>query len=86
MDNLKLITFYANYGKSTTKGSFAPARPFEAISDPRGEAMEEAILLSYVPMKGVHILGGLVYKTSEYYYQNQQVEILDVDLLVTYNF
>ena len=86
LDNLKLITSYANYGRSTTPGFFAPSNPKEPMALPKGDAMEGALLLSYKPIKDLHILGGFIYKTSEYFVSGEQVKILDVDLLVTYSF
>lgn len=85
LDNLKLITSYAGYGQSTTRGFFAPSTG-ATMDSPKGDAMEGAFLLSYKPMKELHILGGLIYKTSEYFVAGEQVKILDVDLLVTYSF
>lgn len=86
LDNLKLITSHADYGQSTTEGTFSPAKPVEPLRLPQADAFESAVLLSYKPLKGLHILGGVIYKTSEYYYAGEQVKALDLDLLVTYKF
>ena len=86
LDNLKLITSHAQYTKSTTPGTFAPIKPVEALSAPEHDPFESAFLFSYNPFKKLNILGGLIYKTSEHNYENEQVKILDVDLLVTYKF
>lgn len=86
LDNLKLITSHADYGQSTTEGTFSPAKPVEPARLPQADAFESAVLLSYKPLKGLHILGGVIYKTSEYYYAGEQVKVLDLDLLVTYTF
>ena len=86
LDNLKLITSHADYGKSTTLGSFAPSKPFEDISSAKNNAFESAFLLSYNPIKRLNILGGVIYKESEYHYAGEKIRLLDVDLLITYNF
>lgn len=85
LKNLKLITSHADYGQSTTLGKFAPTDT-GALGLPQADAFESAVLLSYKPLKGLHILGGVIYKTSEYYDQGEQVKLLDLDLLVTYKF
>jgi hypothetical protein len=86
LENLKLISSHAEYSKSTTPGTFAPIKPTEPLSLPENDAFESAFLLSYNPFKKLNILGGVIYKTSEHNYLNEQVKILDVDLLVTYKF
>lgn len=87
MDNLKLITSHADYGRSTTLGTFAPSKPIELPEKaPEGDAFESVVLLSYNPIKELNILGGIVYKKSEYFYAGEQVSLLDVDLLITYKF
>ena len=88
-DNLKLITSHAHYSRSTTLGKFPSAEPSPKVlplKSPENDAFESAFLLSYKPTKGLHILGGFIYKTSEHDYLNEQVKILDLDLLVTYKF
>ena len=85
LDNLKLITSHAEYSKSTTPGTFAPLDK-GALKLPENDAFESAFLLSYNPFKKLNILGGVIYKTSEHNYLNEQVKLLDVDLLVTYKF
>ncbi|MFT5660116.1 MAG: hypothetical protein ACI9TV_000756 [Sulfurimonas sp.] len=86
VSNLKLITSHASYSKSTTLGTFAPARPVEVLKEPEYDAFESAILLSYNPFRELNILGGFIYKTSEYSYAGEQVKLLDADLLITYRF
>ena len=87
--NLKFLTSYAYYGKSTTSGTFPainlPDTP-DALALGQNDAIETSFLVSYNPIKKLNILTGLIYKTSEYYYQGSAVEIFDVDLLVTYKF
>ena len=85
LDNLKLITSHAEYSKSTTPGTFAPLDKGD-LKLPENDAFESAFLLSYNPFKKLNILGGVIYKTSEHNYLNEQVKLLDVDLLVTYKF
>ena len=85
LENLKLITSHAQYSKSTTKGKFAPIDA-GGLKLPENNAFESAFLFSYNPFKKLNILGGLIYKTSEHNYLNEQVKLLDVDLLVTYKF
>lgn len=86
LKNLKLITSHADYGKSTTPGTFAPSKPVEAASMPKGYAFESVLLLSYKPVKELTVLGGFIYKTSEYHYAGEQVKLLDADLVITYKF
>jgi hypothetical protein len=85
-DNFKIIASYANYGKSSTIGTFASSKPVEAPSSPRTAAKESALLFSYNPIKSINILTGAIYKNSEYYYNNEQVNLLDLDMLITYKF
>ncbi len=85
LDTLKLITSHAQYSKSTTEGKFAPIDA-GALKLPENDAFESAFLFSYNPFKKLNILGGLIYKTSEHNYLNEQVKVLDLDLLVTYKF
>jgi len=85
-DNFKIIASYANYGKSSTIGSFVSAKPVEALSTPKIDAQESALLFSYNPIKSINILTGAIYKNSEYYYNNRQINLLDLDLLITYRF
>lgn len=87
--NLKFLTSYAFYGKSTTLGTFPainlPDTP-DALALGQNDAIETSFLVSYNPIKELNILTGVIYKTSEYYYQGSPIEIFDVDLLVTYKF
>jgi len=85
-DNFKIIASYANYGKSSTMGSFVSSKPVEALSTPKTSAQESALLFSYNPIKSINILTGAIYKNSEYYYNNRQINLLDLDLLITYRF
>ncbi|MBN2825968.1 MAG: hypothetical protein JXQ76_11625, partial [Campylobacterales bacterium] len=85
-DNFWVITSHANYGKSSTLGTFVSAKPVEAAAMPKINAKESALLLSYNPIKSVNILAGAIYKNSEYYYNNRQVDLLDLDFVVTYKF
>ncbi|EDZ61989.1 hypothetical protein SMGD1_0190 [Sulfurimonas gotlandica GD1] len=84
--NFKIIASHADYGRSTTDGTFSPAKPVEAPAQPRGDAMESSLLFSYNPIQSINILSGAIYKTSEYFYENKQVELLDLDLVITYRF
>ncbi|WP_229860149.1 hypothetical protein [Candidatus Sulfurimonas baltica] len=84
--NFKIITSHADYGKSTTDGTFSPAKPLETATQPKGDAIESALLFSYYPIKSINILSGIIYKTSEYFYSGEQVKLLDLDLLITYKF
>ncbi|WP_229855095.1 hypothetical protein [Candidatus Sulfurimonas marisnigri] len=84
--NFKIITSHADYGQSTTDGTFSPAKPVEAATQPKGDAIESALLFSYFPIKSINILSGIIYKTSEYFYSGEQVKLLDLDLLITYKF
>ncbi|MDA7816803.1 hypothetical protein N9A28_01285 [Sulfurimonas sp.] len=86
LKNLKLITSHAEYGKSSTLGSFVASKPVEAVRAPENDAFESVLLLKYNPIKNLTILTGLIYKESEYFYGGQTVEVLDVDLVVTYKF
>lgn len=86
LKNLKFISSYANYGKSTTLGTFSPSKPVEVVSLARGDASEYNILFSYNPIKELNILAAIIYRESEYFYADKQVELLDVDLIVTYSF
>lgn len=83
---LKIIASHADYGKSTTIGTFSPSQPLQAAALPQGNARESALLFSYNPMKQLNILTGPIYKTSEYYYASKQVRLLDLDLVITYRF
>ncbi|WP_455756270.1 hypothetical protein [Sulfurimonas sp.] len=85
-NNLKIISSHADYGQSTTIGSFVSAKPVQVASAPQGDARESALLFSYNPYKKLNILTGIIYKTSEYYYSSKQVELLDLDFVVTYRF
>ncbi len=85
-DNFKIKNSYAYYGKSTTEGTFIPSRPLEALSMPDTNAMEYDMIFLYNITKELHFLGLLSYKTSEYYYANDTVEFLDVDMVLTYSF
>lgn len=85
-NDLKIIASHADYGKSTTMGTFSPSQPIEAPALPQGNARESALLLSYNPHKQLNILTGPIYKTSEYYYASKQVRLLDLDCVITYRF
>lgn len=80
----KILTSYANYGKSSTIGTFAPSQPVQAPALPQGDAQESALLFSYNPIEDLNILTGAIYKTSEYYYGLKQVKLLDLDFVLTY--
>jgi len=85
--NLKLITYYADYGTSSTPGTFAPSKPIELpVKLGEDDAIETGVLFKYKPMADLTIFTGVIYKTSEYSYAGKQVELLDVDLVVTYEF
>jgi imipenem/basic amino acid-specific outer membrane pore len=84
--NFKIIASHADYGQSTTEGTFSPSKPVEAPAMPRGDAIESSLLFSYNPISSLNILTGAIYKTSEYFYSNEQVKLLDLDLLITYKF
>lgn len=86
LDNLKLISYHADYGRSSTPGTFTPSKPVEPIALAQADARESGCLLSYKPIKGLTVLGGVIYKTSEYHVSGEQVELFDVDLVVTYRF
>jgi len=87
LNNLKLITSHADYGRSTTLGTFSPAKPVELpLKKAEDDARESVFLLSYAPIESLTVLGGVIYKTSEYFYAGKQVEALDVDLVITYKF
>jgi hypothetical protein len=86
LDNLTLINYHADYGKSSTQGTFAPIQPAEPLAFAQADARESGCLLLYKPVKGLTVFGGVIYKTSEYYVSGKQVELLDVDLVVTYRF
>ncbi|PHR56372.1 MAG: hypothetical protein COA44_08425 [Arcobacter sp.] len=87
LQNLKLITYYADYGMSNTPGTFAPSKPIELpVKLGEDDAIETAVLLKYKPIEDLTILGGVIYKTSEYFYAGKQVELLDVDLVISYTF
>lgn len=85
-EKIKFMGSYADYGQSTTLGTFSPSKPVEAVSLARGDAIEYDILLSYNPIKQLNILGAIIYKTSEYFYADKQVQLLDLDLVITYKF
>jgi len=83
--DLTLITDFANYGKSNTMGSFVAAGdkvPAKAIYN----AIETTALLVYKPIKNLTILSGVIYKNSEYAFNGKKIRLLDVDLVITYNF
>ena len=84
--NFKIIASHADYVRSTTDGTFVPAKPIETPTQTSGDAIESALLFSYNSIQSTNILSGAIYKTSEYSYENKQVELLDLDLVVTYNF
>ncbi|MFA6138931.1 MAG: hypothetical protein WC667_12730 [Sulfurimonas sp.] len=84
--NFKIIMSHADYGQSTTMGTFVAAQPVEAPAKPKTDAKESALLFSYNPIESLNILTGAIYKTSEYYYASKEVNFLDFDLLVTYRF
>jgi len=84
--NFKVIASHAEYGQSTTTGTFASAQPVEAPAKPKTDARESALLFSYNQIKSLNILTGAIYKNSEYYYASKQVNLLDLDLLITYKF
>lgn len=85
-NDFKIIASHADYGKSTTIGTFSPSQPVEAPALPQANARESALLFSYNPMKQLNILTGPIYRTSEYYYASKQVRLLDLDLVITYKF
>jgi hypothetical protein len=84
--NFKILMSHADYGQSTTMGTFSAAQPFEAPAKPKTDARESALLFSYNPIESLNILSGAIYKTSEYFYSGKEVRLLDLDLLVTYKF
>lgn len=87
LQNLKLITYYADYGMSSTPGTFAPSKPIELpVKLGEDDAIETGILFKYKPIEELTVLTGVIYKTSEYFYAGKQVELLDVDLVITYEF
>ncbi len=87
MEELTFISYYANYGKSSTPGTFAPAKPVELpVKLGEDDAIETGALFKYKPTKSLTVLTGVIYKTSEYTYAGKQVELLDLDLVVTYTF
>jgi len=85
-DEFKVLANYADYGRSTTLGTFAPSLPVEAQSEPDADAMESSLLFSYNPLKELNFLTGVIYKTSEYFYNSKQVKLLDLDFIATYKF
>ena len=84
--NFKIIVSHADYGHSTTQGSFLPAKPVEIPAQPKADAKESALLLSYNLIESINILSGIIYKTSEYFYEGKQVKLLDLDLVISYKF
>jgi len=84
--DFKIISSYADYGKSSTIGTFAPSQPVQVPTLPQNNAKESALLFSYNPIKNFNVLTGAIYKTSEYYYALKQVKLLDLDFVATYKF
>lgn len=84
--NFKIIASHADYGRSTTEGAFLPSKPVEAPAQAKADAKESALLFSYNPIESINVLSGIIYKTSEYFYEDKQVELLDLDLVISYKF
>jgi hypothetical protein len=84
--DFKIKNSYANYGQSTTEGTFVPSRPLQVLSSPDTDAIEYDMVFLYNITKDLHFLGLISYKESEYYYANKTVEFVDVDMVLTYKF
>ncbi len=81
-----LVMYHSDYGTSSTPGAFLTIPGNTTFTEGSQRAIESGLLLSYRPTKAWHLFTGFIYKTSEYKYNNDKIEIFDVDMVLTYTF